>query len=794
MSIVEKLYLSPRHFQPGTLNAYLLAAVIVAIGTAIRMVLGTTLPGTQFVTLFPAVIASTVICGVAAGVFAVLMALLCALFFIMPPQYSFELDNIQEVYALAAFMSVAALDVAIVGAMRAAVERSRSLNRQLLALNRTLTSVFEANPDAILVTDGHDRVMAANQRAAAMFRMQRDALIGAPITTLMPERLRSRHQEHLAGVMADPAPREMGVGQELFGLRGDGTEFPVDIQIGPIDIAGRVHAIAIVRDLTEQKALHAELAERREQMAVLEERQRSAEELRVWANAFNYAAIGMAIADPDAQHVRAVNPAFAADHGMTIAEALAVPVLQIYPEADWPHIRLKIREADDIGHVTFKARHLRKDGSSFPVQMDVATIRNAQGAIIYRVATARDITASEKAEEILRHATKMDAITALTGGMAHDFNNLLGVIILNLDFSQRLLPEDHPVRRLVQDALTSARSGADLIRSLLAFARRQPLNPAWVLPNALLSDLLRLLSRMVGENIEIVLDLAPDIWPVVVDPSQLEASIANLIANARDAMPNGGRVTVATSNQHLDADHAWLNPAVKPGDYVMIIVSDTGVGMTAEVKAKVFDPFFTTKELGKGTGLGLSMVLGFVNQSGGHVSMQSEPGVGTTVQLYLPRAVEIAGADTAAASALPGAPQAGNGENVLVVEDNAAMRRAVVDHLVHLDYRTIEVDDAAAALTALEHGGIDLMLTDIMMPGTMDGYALAEQVRARWPAVKVLLTTGFAGAAAGDMRRRMDGPAILTKPYGIEQLSAALSEALGARAHGQRADADAPQR
>ena len=237
---------------------------------------------------------------------------------------------------------------------------------------------------------------------------------------------------------------------------------------------------------------------------------------------------------------------------------------------------------------------------------------------------------------------KMEAIGNLTGGMAHDFNNLLGVIILNLGVAQRMLLDSDRARQLVVDALAAARSGAELIRSLLAFARRQPLHPRRIEINEQVSNMISLLSRVVREDIEISLDLAPNLWPVIADPAQFEACIVNLATNARDAMSNGGKLTIVTGNQHLDADYAKLNPSVTPGDYAMITVSDTGTGMTAEVIAKVFDPFFTTKEQGKGTGLGLSMVFGFMNQSGGHVSIYSEPGLGTTIRLFLPRAPDTA--------------------------------------------------------------------------------------------------------------------------------------------------------
>jgi CheY-like chemotaxis protein len=365
--------------------------------------------------------------------------------------------------------------------------------------------------------------------------------------------------------------------------------------------------------------------------------------------------------------------------------------------------------------------------------------------------------------------------------MAHDFNNLLAVIILNLGFARSRMADSDAMKQLVVDALAAARSGADLIRSLLAFARGQALNPVRSEINKQISGMHRMLSRVLGEHIEIVLDLAPGLWPVIADASQVEASIVNLATNARDAMPRGGGLTIATGNQRLDADYARVNPTVTPGDYVMISVSDTGMGMPPDVAARVFEPFFTTKEQGKGTGLGLSMVFGFVNQSGGHISVYSEVGVGSTIRLFLPRAVDATAILSDAAAPPPVAMVGGRGETVLVVEDNAAMRLAVVDQLTSLNYRVIETDNAAAALVVLETQPVDLLFSDAMMPGGMDGFALAEQARLRWPTVSVLLTSGFSTEV---MSGRFWGveppPRLLGKPYDREQLAGAVRESLDA--------------
>jgi len=392
-----------------------------------------------------------------------------------------------------------------------------------------------------------------------------------------------------------------------------------------------------------------------------------------------------------------------------------------------------------------------------------------------------EVEARETAQTRATHAERVQALGQFAGGMAHDFNNLLGVIIMNLGVAQRMLSDSDRLRKLVVDALAAARSGAELIRGLLAFARHQPLRPIRIEINEQVSGMLRLLSRVLGDHIEITLRCAPDLWSVIADPSQVEACLMNLAANARDAMPQGGRLTITTANQPLDADYAKLNPSVTPGDYAMIAVSDTGTGMTPEVLAKVFEPFFTTKEVGKGTGLGLSMVFGFASQSGGHVSIYSEPGVGTTIRLFLPRAQNTVEPDVPVGAPVPAVDEAGHGETVLVVEDNAAMRHAVVQQLALLNYRVLETDSAPAALSVLETEKVDLVFSDVIMPGGMNGVELAECARTRWSSVKVLLTSGFLGSQAS---KQFEGPTapprLLYKPYELAQLAQAVRGTLDA--------------
>ena len=385
------------------------------------------------------------------------------------------------------------------------------------------------------------------------------------------------------------------------------------------------------------------------------------------------------------------------------------------------------------------------------------------------------INERERTAAQLVHAQKMEAIGNLTGGMAHDFNNLLGVIIGNLDVLRATRKGDAEVEELGGEALDAALRGADLTRRLLAFARRQPLQPELIDVNEHVGAITKLLARTLGERVELVVETAPGIWPVLADPAQLEAAITNLATNARDAMPRGGKLAIATGNRQLDADYASLHPEVVPGDYAMIEVSDNGTGIPQDLLGRIFEPFFTTKEKDKGTGLGLSQVFGYMKQSGGHVSVYSEVGSGTTFRLYLPRAA-IAGAAEQRAP-VKEAP-AGHGEIVLAVEDNVGMRRIVLRQLGELGYRAWEAENAAAALAILEREPIDILLTDIMMPGELSGLDLARHVAKRWPKMRVILTSGFPGAKiegglSGDGLTR-----ILSKPYRRDDLARALRQAL----------------
>ncbi len=391
---------------------------------------------------------------------------------------------------------------------------------------------------------------------------------------------------------------------------------------------------------------------------------------------------------------------------------------------------------------------------------------------------AERTAALRETEHRFIQAQKMEAVGSLTGGLAHDFNNLLGIIIANLDLLQPVTKELQDADEFVSEALGAALRGADLTRRLLAFARKQPLKPECVALNELIAGLAKLLGRTLGEHIEIELALAPDIWEITVDPFQLESAITNLATNARDAMPRGGRIVIATKNAHLDAEYAAQHAEVTPGDYALIELSDTGTGMAPEVLSHIFEPFFTTKERGRGTGLGLSMVFGFIKQSGGHITVYSEIEKGTTFRLYLPRHV---GGEPATLTATAGQTIRGGIETILVVDDNGKIRQAVTKQLTQLGYRVIEAENGRAALAILETAeSIHLLFSDVIMPGGIDGFELAAEATKRKPGLKVLLTSGFP-EGFGKTTQPMLGCRMLSKPYRSAQLAHALRELLDGR-------------
>jgi PAS domain S-box-containing protein len=457
--------------------------------------------------------------------------------------------------------------------------------------------------------------------------------------------------------------------------------------------------------------------------------------------------------------------------GYTASEIIGQHFSAFYTEEDreagLPARSLRTAAAE--GKYDEEGWRVRKDGSRFWASTVIDPIFDEDGKLAGFAKVTRDVTERREAQEALErtraalfHSQKMEVLGQLTGGIAHDFNNMLGVIVLNLDLLTRNKPGERE-RRLIEIAQHAAQRCAKLTEQLLAFARRQPLLPEIHDISALIRGFETVLRRACGEPIEVTMRLAPKLKASLVDPQQLESALLNLVVNARDAMPRGGKLTITTENVEIEARQAASMSGISAGEYVMIAIADTGQGMTPEVLAHAVEPFYTTKEVGKGSGLGLSQVYGFVTQSGGHVEIESAPGKGTTVKLYLP-VTEHAPAE----EELPDleAPHPLRPATVLVVEDDLHLLEAAVETLQSLGYKVLTARDGAQALRNLELGeSIDVLFTDVVMPNGMNGVELAREARRLRPSLRVLLASGYPAAAQTTQQDLPSEFSFIAKPY-----------------------------
>jgi signal transduction histidine kinase/CheY-like chemotaxis protein len=444
--------------------------------------------------------------------------------------------------------------------------------------------------------------------------------------------------------------------------------------------------------------------------------------------------------------------------------------------------RLPVRELDEVGEALVAAaadlreRERERDRAEQDLRRLSETLEKMVSERTRELVS--EMRKRAETEETLRQVQKMEAIGQLTGGIAHDFNNMLGVVLGNLELAQRRLAKgERSIDNLLANALEGGRRAVALTQRLLAFARQQPLAPEPLDANSLVSGMSDLLNRSLGEAVQLQTDLTPDLWRIHADPSQLENAILNLAVNARDAMPEGGKLIIETRNARLDETYAAEHPELTPGDYVMIAVCDTGTGMPPEVAEKAFDPFFTTKGSGVGTGLGLSQVYGFVKQSGGHVRIDTEPGKGTNIRVYLPRYRGALEESTNAADKAP-LPVGDSSITVLVVEDESGVRRYSTDALRELGYRVLEAGNAAEALELMDaNQDIALLFTDVVMPN-MNGKRLAEMALQQRPSLRVLFTTGYTRDAIVHNGMLDPGVNLLSKPFTLDQLARKIAEVL----------------
>jgi len=523
-------------------------------------------------------------------------------------------------------------------------------------------------------------------------------------------------------------------------------------------------------------------------IVAVRERHEALTRLRLRDRALESISQGITISDESSPDTPIIytNPAFAKMTGYSVAEIIGLKSKH-FLASDAPAGILDVISLNRAKRraARFESRTRRRDGTSFLDSVATSPIFNAEGELTHYVAVHEDMTESHQRDLQLRESQKMEAVGQLTGGIAHDFNNLLTVVKANAEDLKSELGSAPVLERQADMVLQAADRGADLVRQLMAFARKQELEPKLINLNAVLDSFVKLVRRTMPENIIIDVVQHQNLPQVRVDPSRLENAALNLIINARDAMHDGGRIVIETGVSTLDQDYIKLNPGIRTGEYVLVSVSDTGDGMTKAVLEKAFQPFFTTKEIGRGTGLGLSMVYGFVKQSGGHAKLYSEVGHGTTVKIYLPPAssgVEDAGED---AQSVGGTQHRGSGR-ILLVEDDELVRESVCAKLERLGYRITAVESAAAAIAALEEdAAYNLVFTDVIMPGAMSGADLAREVRYRWPTIALLMTSGYTEASALGKVKMPEGVRLLSKPYSNADLVDSLETAM-ARVGGQK--------
>jgi PAS domain S-box-containing protein len=648
--------------------------------------------------------------------------------------------------------------------VRLARSRAETLHA-LEASEQRFREMADNSPVIIWITDANGDVTFLNRTWMEFTGLPREQAYGFSWLELVHPDDRERVREEFLTANELRAKQRL----EYRTRRADGEyRWMIDTATPYFNAAGVFQGyIGSVIDITDRKREEQNLQQAKVRLE-REVEERTAERDRVWLVSSEL----MAVANRNGR-LRAVNPAWTRTLGFEADTLMHMYYMELVHPDDvitsiaWIDRALR---GEPFGYFENRMRHA---GGGFRW---ISWTGTPGEGLLYCV--GRDITeikestqALRDAEDQLRQSQKMEAIGHLTGGVAHDFNNLLTVVIGNLDSLQRQLQANSSerLRRSADHAMQGARRAASLTQRLLAFARRQPLDPKPIDPNKLVSSMSDLLVRTLGERIEVQTVLAAGLWRVEVDPNQLESALLNLAVNARDAMTEGGKLTIETANTYLDERYAQKHAEVAPGQYVVICASDTGVGMSPGVVARVFEPFFTTKPTGHGTGLGLSQVYGFVKQSGGHVKVYSEPNEGTTVKLYLPRLIGQADEEERGAS-IP-TPAGDFSETILVVEDEDGVRDYACDILSELGYRVLQANDGPAALRMLDRESVDLLFTDVGLP-SMNGRELATEALQRRPHLKVLFTTGYARNAVVHHGRLDPGIHMIGKPFTYSDLAA----------------------
>jgi PAS domain S-box-containing protein len=627
-----------------------------------------------------------------------------------------------------------------------------------------LRAVVDTAVDGVILIDAKGIILMFNPACERLFGYASFEVIGRNVKMLMPEPYQNEHDGYLDNYRTTGVRKIIGIGREVLGRKRHGATFPMDLSVAEATEEGQPIFVGIIRDLTERKAAETALREAAARLQAL----------------VDTAVDGVILIDARGAIVM-FNPACEKLFGYTADEVLGENVRMLMPgpyqqEHDGyldNYRRTGERKIIGIGREVLGQR---RDGTTFPMELSVGEATQ-EGKPIF-VGLIHDLSTRKATEQQLAQAQKMEMVGQLSGGIAHDFNNLLTVILGNAEALSLRLKSRDDLRNLSDTIMSAAERGAEMTQRLLAFSRRQVLQPHPVDCNALMENMRMLLGRTLREDIELQVSLSPTPVFALADRAQLESAILNLSLNAQDAMPEGGTLSLSTSQVALDELALMPNIAsARPGDYVMVSVTDDGTGMDRGTVARVFEPFFTTKEVGKGSGLGLSMVYGFVQQSDGHVTIYSEVGLGTTVRLFIPVAQEPTAELAPRGPTLSATPR-GN-EKILVVEDDPFVRTHVIASLDHLGYKVMVAGDGREALAMLRGGARPaLMFTDIVMPGGINGWELVAQARELIPDLRVLYTSGYPQESLSKRGGIDPHATILTKPYRLADLARRVREKL----------------
>ncbi len=647
-------------------------------------------------------------------------------------------------------------------------------DQELVAITLLSNSVLEAIPDAVAAVNQEGVIVQVNSQAEALFGYTRDELIGQKIEILVPERQRPQHHTHREHFHQEPKIRRMGSGLDLYGRRRDGSEFAVEISLSPITTGSGTIVLSAIRDISDRKRIEQELRRAHDELDRRKTRELrdSQNRLSLIVDSSQDAIIGKNL-DGIVTHW---NKGAEEMYGYTPQEMIGRPISTLAPPEradEIPAILQKIRNGQRVEY--FESVRLTKDKRRLNISISVSPIHDAEGKIVGASTIARNITAQKKIEDQLRQSQKMEAIGRLAGGVAHDFNNLLGIVTACTELLRERV--DAASMEYLDNISEASKRGASLTRQLLAFSRRQPVQTQVLDWNDRLKDVTKLLKPLMGDDVEVLLLPRSEAAIVEADPGQLDQIVVNLAVNARDAMPNGGRLIIETAVYDFDEGFAHEHPEMHAGRYVMLAISDNGIGMDEATRARIFEPFFTTKEVGKGSGLGLATVYGIVKQSGGHVWVYSEVGHGTTFKIYLPSAAsKLDSAEEAHDESLP--PRR-DGVTVLLAEDDAVMRRLTRKMLEDHGYTVVEAVDGNSALNAIvaSRTPIDLTLTDVVMKG-MTGPELVLRLIASYPRMKVVYMSGYTGELVA--HQGLDGSIrLLEKPFTRAALLKTLDAVLG---------------